>query len=340
MNRLNNIQVFSKEWFFYHQKSLLYLLNHRIIGNVVRQLLLIDNLEYPIIKFLPNSFHYKIDRNKFIADFRTHDKWGKLLYHRWILVWQLFHQWDRLVNKIQLEKLNLGFDTLPFYPDAAPETTSVDGYIGRASVDETLATIVAGAGTVRAAGGTDGNALQLTASATTNRYSVLRRGFFLFDTSTLNDSAVISEATFGLVPNSNSLNDYGGTPYAVLVSSNPASNTALEITDFGNIGSTEFGKSALSNYTTGGYRSITLNATGIENINLTGVSKFGLRLDWDINGALGVGASWGSGRIARLDTIFADTAGTSSDPKLEVTYTLQPYIPSMNIQNLMSQIRM
>ena len=109
-----------------------------------------------------------------------------------------------------------------------------------------------------------------------------------------------------------------------LVQSSTASNTALVAADYqGTVGNT-----ALQSDTQPAFSAITcdsatytdylLNVTGRGNISLTGITKFGVKGSSD---RTNTAPTWSSNLTAGKQIITAETAGTSTDPKLAVTYT-------------------
>jgi len=211
-------------------------------------------------------------------------------------------------------QIYLSTDT--FYPDADPESTSVDGNVGRSGVDETFSTIRNGAGNLTNAATTDRDCPMYLATPTTNQYQYLERFVCLFDTHTLGGGNVIS-ATLSIYSTTKT-NDLGADNVDI-VSSSPASNTALTATDYNiaNWGTTLFATGiALSSIATNAYNNYTLNASGIAHINTTGVSKFGSRLGKDISGS---SPTWASGKRNAPHFVHSDNG--SNKPKLVVTYT-------------------
>lgn len=214
---------------------------------------------------------------------------------------------------------NFNFTTSTFYPDPNPESTSVDGGASRNSVDEAFATIRAGAGNDSGDSGATTVAGGLKAAATSNQWVAIYRGFFLFDTSSIPDTDTISSATFSLYGNSGLTgNEFGTAPELDVVSSTPASNTAIVNADYSQVGSTVFGSATWANVDQTAYFDITLDANGIANISKTGVSKFGTRQNWDTDNSP---PTWSSGGPAAYGYVqCADTAGTGNDPKLVVVH--------------------
>lgn len=313
------IQVFSKEWFELRQKYILWFAN----SWVGRRFFHIQR-DVPkgkkLTKMLPHCVEWANDDGTMTIDFRTHPKFAKRLYHGLKPLWFMLHGWDFAFGQ-KAQQLNFGFDTLTVYPDADPETSTVDGIVGRESVDEIFATIQGGAGNFFNDTSTTVG-LFLRASTTIDQYDRLRRAILLFDTSTIPDAGVISAAVLSLDAQSRS--NGLGTSDMHLVSSNPASNTALADSDYANTGTTSFGSIAYAGFAPTGYKDITLNASGIAAISLVGITKFGLRIAWDKdNSFTGV---WSSAASNSYVYSNADETGTSVDPRLVVTYT-PPIVP-------------
>jgi len=208
-------------------------------------------------------------------------------------------------------------DTDTFYPDADPESTSVDGFAARASVNETWTTIREGAGNHSADDGLDNLNAVIWTSNTTNQWSNFYRGIALFDTSSLGNNVVIVSATFSIwsQQKENGISDFS----VEVCSSNPASNTSIVDADYlyTNFGTTSFGSLSYSDISTTAYNDISLNTSGKNNISKTGISKFGIRESHDLNDSA---PTWSSG--ARNMAEFYEANTSDKKPKLVVTYTL------------------
>lgn len=212
-------------------------------------------------------------------------------------------------------------DSQTFYPDADPETSSVDGRVVHGLVSLTWAQIVAAAGTHSYDSVVKAYSIVIKAASTTDRWYQLTRGIFLFDTSGLPDNANISAATLSIY-GSGKKDDLNITPDVKVYSSNPASNTALEPGDFDCLGSTAFCDTPITyaNWSTTGYNDFALNSSGIAQISKTGVSKFGLRnANYDVSGTT---PAWSDSGLpgSALENYYAEQ-GTGYKPKLVVTYT-------------------
>ncbi len=224
-------------------------------------------------------------------------------------------------------------DSATYYPDADPETTSVDGVVERSGVNETWAVIRVGAGTGADDVGTNGLVFYFYATTTTNQWQSLRRSIFLFDTSGLPDNAIISAATLSLYGYAKA--DYiPSTPSTNIYSSNPASNTALAGGDYNSLGSTAFSTDiTYAGWSISAYNNFTLNSSGIAAISKVGVSKFGGRnSQYDVAGSA---PPWTSGGNSWVKCYFAEQ-GAGYQPKLVVTYApvVAPTVTTQDCTNV------
>lgn len=215
--------------------------------------------------------------------------------------------------------------TLTVYP--SPGVT-VDGTVYRDGVDQTMGNIRAGAGTGFLDNATDDQFVYMKGSVTAGQFQKLLRAIFLFDTSALTTDATISATTFSLVVDGTTDGMIGSTSansVMVLVASTPASNTGLANGDYGNLGTTDFGRSATqTNLVADGatYNDISANASGIAAVSKTSITKFGIKYGWDFdNTTTGLTAILND-NVQRVFGEFSDQTGTGRDPKLVVTYTL------------------
>ena len=215
-----------------------------------------------------------------------------------------------------------------FYPNASVETTSVDGHLQSISTGNSLSSDAwnnartgASPGVVAA---TVTNAIQtrITIVPRTGNYiGEIDRSFLLYDTSSLTVNATISSATLSIYITLKNNTNNSGNDTLNIITTTPASSTALATGDWGNVGSTLQASAVdLSILTTTAYNSFSLNSTGLGNISKTGVTKFGLRMGEDINNVQPADDTQNS-----VTYSAAEEAGTSQDPKLEVTYTVASF---------------
>jgi len=129
------------------------------------------------------------------------------------------------------------------------------------------------------------DSLSINTGYQSSKYIIIR-GVFLFDTSALPDTDLISSAIISLYQYANLNNDDNdGEDYVVIASSNPASNNELVTTDFDDVGDTAFSNTRDITTDKSGYpdyRDFTLNDDGKSAIDKTGISKFSLREGHDI----------------------------------------------------------
>lgn len=208
----------------------------------------------------------------------------------------------------------IGHTVSTFNPDANAESTSVDGYTQFFSDNGSWAA-ARSAATGTDAGDTNtvsyGGAEQLGAAGPD---FILNRAFFLFDTSALPDTDEISSAVLSIYDGNNANSNADSISYHI-VSSSPASNTAITTADHDQVGSTSFASKALSTFSNNTFQDFTLDANGIANISKTGISKFGLLSSLDLNNTA---PTTSPTSISRFDITYADSA--SNDPKLVVTH--------------------
>ncbi len=308
--------VFSRQWFELHQSKLLRFANSwigrrtlRIHGDRS------DVGKHKITRIEPHAITWAEGGN-LKTEFRTHAKYSKRLYHAFKPLWYVAHAWDIGIANNLNTALNVGFDTLIKYPDASPEINTVDGFVERNGVNELFNIISAGAGNYASTNNTS-RLVGVIASSTANQFETLSRALMTFDTTTIDSSSTVTSASLSLYGQFRS-SDLGATDLTV-VSSTPASNNSLASSDYSNLGSTSFGSVSYSAYSTSSYNDITLNASGLSNVTKAGISKFGLRIEWDRAGTFS--GVWANRAASGYDFWLADYTGTTRDPKLTVTYT-------------------
>ena len=208
-----------------------------------------------------------------------------------------------------------------FFPDGAPETTSVDGWAERGGQNEAFGTIRAGAGSFFNDDLDVVGMVMLVTTATSPNYNSIRRGVFLFDTSSLPDTDTIDAVTFEFVATAKA-DEFTEAASLSMVTSTPASNTALENADYTQLGTTKQATdltiaSVVADSAT--YNAFTLNATGRGNISQTGISKFGARGTFDNDN---VEPTWGASKFAYVNCASAEEVlAGDKRPKLVVTHT-------------------
>ncbi len=215
-----------------------------------------------------------------------------------------------------------------FYPDAHPESTSVDGYV--AHFTGSIGTGISWSA-LRAASGNESDddgtecinwGLAYFTSDTTgqdNLWTYLIRGIALFDTSFLPDDAIIESAVLSLY-GAAKMDGLSVAPSTNIYSANPASNTDLESSDFVNVGTIAFCDEPITYaaWVTNGYNDFILNAEGLAAISKTGVTKIGIRnANYD---AAGVAPAWKRNSSSGVEWYQADK-GSGYEPKLVIEYS-------------------
>jgi len=335
--------VFNLKWFQKYQEKILWLANTPLVKVWFRRILRISkdiNPQEKITEITPNSFSwgdkivginkegkYLINRT---TDFRTHEKFGKRLYHSFRYLWLLVHCWDMVVNWLRLPQLNFGFDTLTVYPDPGTGGDTVDGRVKRAAVNEHWTTIIAAAG--NGADQLSTTALTTpfsTATSTSGNYANHHRTILTFDTSPIGSSSVINSSNFSLwgLGKNNSLGWSAAHIALALVGATPASDNNLVAADYQQLGSTRFASDyAYASFGSGGYNVMTLNASGLAGILKTGITGLGNMFAVDLDAGT---PAWSSGGSAYYESRSADQTGTANDPKLVVNYTVVSFIPKI-----------
>lgn len=203
------------------------------------------------------------------------------------------------------------------YPDAGTGGTTVDGHVRRSSVDQTFSAIRTGAGVAHSDTSANENCAQLTATSTTDVYSVLRRAIITADTSAVPSGDTVSSFTLSLYGSGKS-NGLGDADLDV-VTATPASNNDLVNADYlyTNFGTSALGSVAYSSFSTAGYNDIACDVSVVAK-GIGAITKLGLRLSWDTDNSA---PTWSTGAVTSYQIYFADQAGTTNDPKLTIEHS-------------------
>ena len=205
--------------------------------------------------------------------------------------------------------------TTIIYPDAGTGGATVDGHVKRSGVDESFSAIRTGAGVANSATTANENCAQLTATATSNQYSVLRRSIITADSSAVPSGDTVTTFTVSLYGTGK--NNELGNPDLDVVTATPASNNALVNDDYTytNFGTTALGSVAYGSFSKSGYNDISCDVSGVTK---AGITKIGLRLSWDTDNSA---PTWTTGTpVSSFQIYFADQAGTTNDPKLTIVH--------------------
>lgn len=205
-----------------------------------------------------------------------------------------------------------------FYPDANPETTSVDGALDAGTgtwttlLDRTFSSVYDS--------DADNYFARFMCGGGTS-YWTLIRSLYLFDTSTLGSSASITDATlsFYCIYNNNP-NPGAYVPIYCIYGATTVSNSALSSGDFATTQSTELSNTINQpSFPTNTYNTFTFNSNGRAAINKTGVSKFSFKDAYHDVGRVAPTPNTVAANVY-VHGRHAETSGTTQDPKLVVTY--------------------
>jgi hypothetical protein len=320
-------------WMRQYQGLMLALAN----TNEGKDLLCIEDYGLPIIGMKKNVILYD-QGDKYMADFRVGTKWGNVVRFRWQEVRRALERMNelRLANRPEVlfrggrMLVPAGAATLgPIYPQPHTETVTVDGQVCRdtgypgAGTSVSFTAMHNGAGTSVSDTGTNGY-YQIYASSTTNEFFNFCRCIYGFDTSPI-AGGTVTAATASFVGNEGVENL--GRMNIALAGAAPNSDTVLVAADYQTCLFVAFATALIvgTNWNIGSYSDFTLNSTGEEYIKTDGsVTFFSVMSDWDR--ANSFGGSWGSEQVTHQGSLMADYTGTSSDPKLVVTYTPAPFV--------------
>lgn len=219
------------------------------------------------------------------------------------------------------------------FPDAHPETDSVDG--GAAAV-YTPGQPVVGAtwDTAHDSPGTeatvsDSNSIgdtMIRAYSVTDKYDIWRRQIVVFNNPGLSAGDTITAVTVQWA-NVSVDNDFGGS--VTLDTAAPASNTEIVAGDYNSFGGVKQTDTdlVLGSMSTGlnNLNTITLNATGRGNTPKGAVSKWMWRIVSDFDDSP---VTWASGEQDQSRMYTADEAESGDQrPRINITYTPAPFTP-------------
>lgn len=304
-------QVFDQNWFAYHQRKLLKLANSPL-GKWAFGL----DIDHQIDFILPGSLGWVENDGKIHQQFHPGTPHAKTLSQNLGPLWRAIHEWDMVVNFLDIPELNLGFDSFSGNP-ATGANSPCDGPVNSVARDQTFATIRSGAGNQ---GGLEStgidNMVGIKASTTTDQFAENRRAFFNYDTSSIGSGATISSAIKSVVCNFKT-NALGSDSYS-LVTFAPASTAALPAGAFVTVTSTALATVSYAGIDSGGANYTPWDFTAQSSVvNLTGVTSLALRSEWDRLGVFG--GVWASGAESRFQGRYTDAG--SLKPKLDVIYT-------------------
>lgn len=194
----------------------------------------------------------------------------------------------------------------------------VDGIVTRTAENSTWTSIISGNGTTAATTGASPDILQVYTSATvmTDNITTNQRAIFIYNTSSLPDTATIISATHKVY----GFEKTGGIGSAglLLINGSTTSNTGLVAGDYQLKGNTAL--SSVVPYvdqTASGALDIPLNTAGKAWINKTGFTVIEFETDWEYNGVFG--GTWANSKYYYYGTRMTEYG--SNIPSLTIEYT-------------------
>jgi len=165
-----------------------------------------------------------------------------------------------------------------------------------------------------------GRDINVSHYSTTSKYEI-RRGFFVFDTSSIPDNASIQSASLKVYVSGKANGDNDGEDFFVAVPTTQASTVSLSLEDYDQAGAVSnpqelSGRVDLGIIVTGVYNAWSLNAAGLSAIDKGGMTKIGLREGHDV-----LNHTIAAGKTNKIAVKFSEQTGTAQDLYLEITYT-------------------
>ena len=326
-----------KQFFLRYQPQILGLAN----TSEGRDLLGIDQGVPTVIEVMPWYVKWLIGQGEYQTEFHVYAVFFRRVMHRWkevsaAMEWQANSFLARRGGHLLVPA---GSDTLTARPDADTESSTVDGMTGFQGLPD------GGVGrqTFANARGDDGSTYPCcTRDAQAyiglgmgyrggggGGWEDFQRGFHLYDTSSIGSNTVTAAVNSWVCSQaSTTLSELTWC----IVSSSPASNTAIVAGDYDSCGTTDFGNIEADALNTDGssYNAVTLNSDGRAAIDRAGITKFGWRHDGDRSNTEPGGLPGSGAESATILLRSADESGTSIDPKLVVTHAVASDIDNVN----------
>jgi len=226
--------------------------------------------------------------------------------------------WGKSNNQIVLGKIGKTINT--FYPSAGA-VSPADGRVRHQCNPKgsgcDWGVIVAAAGNEANVSGDGDSGMQMESDTATNKWTQIGRAIWQFNTAAIGTDTIASSTIsfYGSVKGDN----LSITPNINVYSASPASASDVVAGDYDSLGTTEFSTTkTFASISTVDYNYFVLNASGIANINKTGVSAFSTRnAQYDVANSA---PTWGNDTGSWIFFNTADQAGTTKDPQLSVDY--------------------
>jgi len=229
----------------------------------------------------------------------------------------------KIVGKKNTEiiKGSVGRTTSTFYPEAGTAGSTGDDaayYSGNAS----WATFHDASSGTGMEGGTKVNPITLVRMRTTGNMEFMARSMLTFDTSAIPDGDDIDSAVLSIHGDTSSkwTQETTGWVNELAIVEFTGVNVNFTTADYDNFATTKLATNiAISAWDINGYNDFTLNASGLANINKTGISKFGMVQENDR--ANSAPTNNGTDQLSGARWYAADQTGTADDPKLVVVHS-------------------
>ncbi len=195
----------------------------------------------------------------------------------------------------------------------------MDGVVQRGELDESFADIMSGEGTQANSEIDVDSAVRLNASATENGFRTLRRGVFLFDTSSIPADAVVHDVTLGLYVAGKS--QALGEIRLDVVESRPENDGRLQAGDYGGFGTESRGSLRYDEAVVDSYNEIAIDSAAVQP---GGMTRLGTVSGWELDKEFtGVWSSWAASYI---QVAYAENDGNA--PKLCFGYFIPTPAPA------------
>lgn len=157
--------------------------------------------------------------------------------------------------------------------------------------------------------------------SSTNNWDYIRRSHFPFTTSDIDDGATITSATFKVYGYGKG--DFSSIAPDVGLYESTMGASAPTSSDHNSLGTTLLAPAiSYSSYSTTGYNTFTLNATGLSKINKSGTTKLAItNSNYENRGGTPTAPTWSASNHLYMQARYSEYSGTSQDPVLEVTYS-------------------
>jgi len=207
-----------------------------------------------------------------------------------------------------------------FNPDANPETTCFDGLTLDANNSLSWTDIVAATDASNLYESDSTADFRIWAKSSTDKWDFLSRGHFLFDTSSIGSGQSVDSASLSLSVDKNYFDEFDF--YANIYSTSPASNTTIATGDHDSLGTTPFstGKKITDMSTNWTTETWTFNTDGEAAVDMEGISKFGLAVNYDREVGTTGDPTWVASDRSGFVIRFAEKGG-SHIPVLTVTHS-------------------